>query len=136
MSGVVLDASITLAWCFEDEWTERADEVLARVQAEGAVVPSLWDLEVANVFVVAERRGRVTQADTRRMLALLDSLPVELADHDARAGDLLPLAREHALSAYDAAYLQTAMVQGLPLATRDTALAAAARAVGVQVLGA
>lgn len=135
MNGLVLDASMALAWCFADESSEVTDHVLAQVQAEGAVVPDLWDLEVGNVFVVAERRGRVSQADTGRMLALLESLPIETADDHARAIDLVPLARAHGLSVYDASYLHTAMVQGLPLATKDAALADAARAVGVPVVG-
>ena len=49
--AIVIDASMTMAWCFEDEASSAADAVLDRVGTEGATVPSLWQLEVANVLV-------------------------------------------------------------------------------------
>ncbi len=56
--SVVLDASMAIAWLFDDERTAAAYAVMRRVVAEGAVVPTLWRLEVANVLRNAVRRGR------------------------------------------------------------------------------
>ena len=101
------------------------------------IVPYLWHLEVANTLLVGECRRRSTQADTATWLGFLSALPIEV-DDETRAhafGATLSLARSHALSAYDAAYLELAMRRGLPLATLDEKLKAAAKAVGVALHG-
>jgi predicted nucleic acid-binding protein len=131
VTGIVLDASMALSWCFEDEWTSESDRVLELVRANGALVPPLWDLEVANVLVVAERRGRVSRADTERLLSLLEQLPIELADGDPGVRDVTAAARDFGLTAYDACYLVIAMRTDRPLATLDAGLAAAASQAGV-----
>lgn len=122
---------MALSWCFEDEWTQDSDRVLQLVRDTGALVPPLWDLEVANVLLVAERRGRTTRADTERLLSLLQQLPIEVADSDPQARDVIAAAREDDLSAYDACYLVTAMRTGWPLATLDRRLISAAARAGV-----
>jgi predicted nucleic acid-binding protein len=129
----VLDASVALAWFFEDEadaYAEAVEEALARVTP---VVPALWVLEVTNALLVGERRKRTTEAKTTQFAGLLRALPIAV-DEQAGAhafGDLLPLARTHGLSAYDAVYLELALRRGLPLATLDRTLLAAAKTVGV-----
>ncbi len=130
----VLDASVTLAWCFEDEAGPYADAVLERFTEATALAPIIWPLEVGNALVVAERRGRVTAADTARFLNLLRQLPIVVEGETASRlfGEILALAREHRLSTYDAAYLDLAMRSGLPLATQDTALREAAARCGVK----
>lgn len=133
-SGVVLDASAALAWCFEDEWSPAADTVLQAVQDDGALVPPLWELEVVTVFVVAERRGRITSTDTTRFLALLDALPIEIAENDPPMTELAAVARAHQLSAYDAAYVLTALRSGWPLATLDAELRSVAETLGCRLL--
>lgn len=129
----VLDCSITVAWCFHDEKNPYADAVAARFPAVQAFVPSLWPLEVGNAFLMGERRKRCTQADTASWLAFLGPLPITVDDETtARAwSDVLSLARAHNLSVYDAAYLELALRRGLPLASLDDRLEAAANAVGV-----
>ena len=96
-------------------------------------VPPLWPLEVANVLLVAERRRRITRGDVARFLDLLADLPLAVAARVAvdDMSALVGLGRDHALSAYDAAYLHLALQEHLPLATRDRALRAAARSAGV-----
>lgn len=76
MSGVVLDCSVALSWCFEDEAAEETDALLERVRDEGAVVPALWHLELGNILLQAERRGRIHAADVTTRLALLGDLPI------------------------------------------------------------
>ena len=136
MSAGVLDASIAVSWCFEDEATRKTDALLDRVRDEGADVPALWHLELANVLLQAERRGRLSTSDVALRLELIGALPIA-TDNEAAARawrEILPLARAEKLSAYDAAYLELAIRLGLPLFTKDAALGAAARRAGVTVL--
>lgn len=132
MTGIILDASMAMSWCFEDEWTQESDRVLEMVRNNGALVPPLWDLEVANVLLVAERRGRTSRADTERLLSLLQQLPIELAD-DPDVRDVAAAARDYDLSAYDACYLMIAMRTDWPLATLDKKLSGAASLAGVSL---
>jgi len=129
----VLDASLALAWHFEDEVSEYADRVLDRLGEDQAVVPSLWALEIANALVVAERRGRLSPADVARAAELFLELPISIQEMptDSALGPVLDLARAHGITAYDAAYLELAMREGLPIATQDKALRTAAEQVGV-----
>ncbi|MBC8037780.1 MAG: type II toxin-antitoxin system VapC family toxin [Rhizobiales bacterium] len=133
---IVIDASVAVGWCFADEATPRGDAVLERVRAEGARVPSLWHLEVANVLRQAERRERISEAETSLRLELLAQLPIATdADTMQRAWmQTLALARTHTLTVYDAAYLELAARFGLPLASKDRELLAAARKNGIAVL--
>jgi predicted nucleic acid-binding protein len=129
----VLDASVTLAWAFDDERDREALAALERLRAEEAVVASLWPLEVTNGLLAAERRGRITAADGTRFLHLVRSLPV-VVDPVARVRVFeatLALARKYGLTTYDAAYLELAVRLGVPLATLDGDLRAAADAEGV-----
>ena len=129
----VVDTSVTMAWCFEDEATGATEALLDRLASEGAVAPGLWRLEVSNVLVVAERRGRITEAQSSHFVALLERLPIRLLDPGSFA-ELLAIGRRHNLSAYDAAYLALAERTGSPLATLDRGLADACGAAGVRTL--
>jgi predicted nucleic acid-binding protein len=130
---VVLDTSVTAAFCFADEATEATDALLQAVAATGAVVPCLWPFEIANVLVHAERRHRISAADVSRVLEILAGLPIEIEAPTALPRGALDLARAHRLTVYDAAYLEVAMRRGLPLATLDEDLRKAARAAGVRL---
>jgi predicted nucleic acid-binding protein len=131
----VLDGSVTLAWLFVDEKDPYADAIVAKLPNVEMLVPRLWHLEVANVLLVSERRRRCSQADTTQWLSYLAGLPIVVDDAtETRAwSDTISLARQHALTAYDAAYLEIAVRQGVPLATLDGPLKAAAQAVGVPI---
>jgi predicted nucleic acid-binding protein len=132
----VLDSSVALSWCFENESSDAAYRLLDRIRAEPAAVPNLWHVEVANVLVLAERRRRITLAETAEFIALLESLQISVDDEtSSRAfSRVLDLAREERLTAYDAAYLELAMRLGVPLASKDDDLCDAAERVGVTVL--
>jgi predicted nucleic acid-binding protein len=132
---VVIDASITLAWCFGDEadpYAERILDELRRGERE-ATVPAIWPSEVSNGLLVAERKGRTRAAETTRLVAILAELPVSVESTGVGfVGRIaLPLAREHGLTVYDATYLELAERLGLPLASLDSELVAAARKAGV-----
>ena len=130
---VVLDCSATLAWVYGDETTPAIRRLFETVAEEGALVPALWRLEVANALTMAVRRGRIAQ-DYRdaalRDLALLDVAADPQTDANAWSGTL-QLADQYRLTVYDAAYLDLARRHSLPLATLDTELRDAARAIGV-----
>lgn len=130
---LVVDSSVAIAWCFPEERDDYPQAVLGALSRGRAVVPHLWHLEVANTLLVGERRKRSTQANTAAWLGFLSALPIDVDDETrTRAfGEILSLAREHGLSAYDGAYLELAMRRRLPLATLDEKLKSAARAAGV-----
>jgi len=136
VTSLVVDASVALAWCFEDEASPASDAVLDLVKSDGAIVPSLWHLELANVLLQAERRGRTILGGLVARLELLDQLPIATdAETRGRAWrEILAVARSERLTTYDAAYLELAVRHGLLLATRDGALRGAAQRVGVAVL--
>jgi predicted nucleic acid-binding protein len=125
---------MTMAWCFEDEATPAAEEVLDQLRNGDAVVPSLWQLEVANVLLVAERRGRISEAQASRFVGLLEQLPIRVDTDGIDINGVLSVGRRHSLSAYDACYLVLAERLGAPLATLDADLAVAGRTAGVIVL--
>lgn len=136
MTNFVIDASVALAWCFKDELTDTISRLLIQLQNGAAAVPTLWPLEVANVLALAERRQRITAAESARLIALLETLDISV-DNEAPAlafARILDLAREQRLTTYDAAYLELAMRLGLPLASKDAELLDAAERVGVTVL--
>lgn len=112
--------------------------MLRRLRDAQALVPVIWALEVTNALVVGERRGRLTQAETAAVVAMLVDLPIRVdrTAHERAFRETLDLARALRLSSYDAAYLELAMRTGLPLATGDAALRAAARRTGVALLDA
>jgi predicted nucleic acid-binding protein len=131
--SLVIDSSITLAWLFDDERTPQADAVMRQVAKAGAVVPSLWRLEVANGLQSAVRRKRIDAAFRDASIADLRALPITVdTETDRNAwGTTLTLAERSRLTLYDAAYLELAQRLRLPLASLDTELRAAGRALGV-----
>ena len=136
--ALVLDASVVLSWCFDDEATAATREVLRRLQTESAVAPSLLFLEIANVVALAERRKRISAGRMAEFVELIETLAIDVEQQtSARVlHDVLNLARGQALTAYDASYLELAMRLGLPLASKDVALGWAAVRLGVPLLGA
>jgi predicted nucleic acid-binding protein len=135
--SLVLDSSATLAWVYSSEATEAVRHVFDLVGESGAWVPALWRLEVANVLEMGVRRGRTKAAFRDAVLTDLDLLPISLdPETDRQAwGATARLAARHRLSLYDAAYLELAKRRGLPLATLDLELRAAATAEHVTLLG-
>jgi predicted nucleic acid-binding protein len=125
----VVDNSVVMSWCFQDEISPYADFILDRLEEANAFVPSIWPLEVGNVLRIAERHHRLSEADSARFLALLSELPIviEQEEPERMFKEILALARKHSLSSYDASYLDLAMRKGLNLATLDKDLVAAAK---------
>ena len=133
---LVLDASMASTWCFPDEAGADTDSVLHLVSDDGARVPAIWPLEIANVLLLGERRQRLTSDLRARAIDLLCSLPIVVAEMPVphALGTVFDLAGVHGLTTYDAAYLDLAMRERLPLATLDARLRAAATRVGVSLV--
>lgn len=141
--SLVLDNSVTMLWLLPQSnpaGLVLAHKVLDRLQESGALVPSLWHLETANVMAKCLRLDKIIQAQAQAQastfVALLEALDTGTdGETSLRAlHDTLDLARRYQLSACDAAYLDLALRKGLPLATLDTQLLVAAVQAGVPVL--
>ena len=132
----VIDASITMSWCFHDEVKPLTQQVLTALQHGEAIVPAIWTLEVVNVLLVAERRGRITRVHSEKFIALLDKLPITVDTTSSQhiSERMLALGRDYALSSYDAAYLELALREGVPLVTLDQGLLTAVSALGITPL--
>jgi predicted nucleic acid-binding protein len=133
--SLVIDASILVAWFLDersDPTVEAAFDMVARVET---LAPILFYYEIRNALLVSERRNRVTEAMSAAFLRDLGLLPIRLTP----TGDdviLMALARKRRLTVYDAAYLELAKQEALPLATLDRDLGKAAIAEGVALFGA
>lgn len=132
----VVDNSVVMAWCFQDETSAYADHILGRLEDAVAYVPSIWPLEVANVLLVAERKKLISEANSTRFISLLSELPIMVEEEapERMRNEIFFLARARALSSYDASYLDLAMRKGLPLATFDKHLLAAAKRSKVPII--
>lgn len=138
MAALVVDASVALAWALPDEISAYADAVLAMVETEGLYVPELWPREVANGLAIAHIRQRITVADEQSFIAAISTLTIRVEQPGAidviREGTAA--ARNLGLTAYDAAYVELAMREGLQLATLDSRMRDAAINAGVSVFDA
>lgn len=131
----VVDASVTTCWLMPDESDALASLAYARLDRSDFVVPAIWWFETRNVLVTNERRGRIAGADLALAHEILTELPVVI-DREPNETQLVGLARRHRLTVYDAAYLELALRRAVPLVTLDAALARAAAAERVELLGA
>ena len=134
---LVLDASVTLAWCFPEEGTPYTQQMLDLL-ANGAeaLTPAIWPFEVANALLVGERNKRRTMAQVTAFLQRLATLPIKVDEPrvDRAFGQILTVARQEQLTEYDAAYLELALREALPLATLDQRLRQAAQHAGVPLV--
>lgn len=132
----VIDASVALSWFLQEEQNPASDQLFVQVAEEGAIVPSLWRLEIATALQVAVRRNRIDRAYCDSTIQRAGRLPIEVdPETDTHAWTrTLHLSERHNITVYDAAYLELALRLGVPLATRDRDLAKAALDSGVTVL--
>ena len=130
----VLDCSVALAWIFPDEATEATERLRDSLIEVRAFAPALWPIEVANVLLVATRRGRIDADEWEKLYANIKALPIEIDPVSPSRvwGKTLQLAHTHRLSVDDAMYLEVALRMRLPLATLDRTLSEAARLEGLE----
>ncbi|MEZ2127608.1 MULTISPECIES: type II toxin-antitoxin system VapC family toxin [unclassified Sinorhizobium] len=130
----VVDASAAASWFLPDEQSEADERLIAALGVSPGLVPSLFWFETRNLFVMAERRGRLNPGMALAMALKLRTLPLQ----DGGTGNdvtVVELALKHGLSAYDASYVALAKANAMPLATADRKMAAAARSEGIVILG-
>jgi len=136
LRSLVLDASPTLSWCFEDEATAESEALLDLLKTTAiAAVPAIWRVEVANALLVAERKKRISAEKTEAFLNRLLRMNIVAdpeADDDAWHRTV-NLARDNGLTSYDASYLDLAIRMNVPIATKDAKLIQAAVACGVSL---
>jgi predicted nucleic acid-binding protein len=136
--SLVLDASVPLAWCFEDESAALPERVLDVLETGTEMLtPSIWPLEVANALLMAERRKRITNAQATAFLQRISKLPilVEPISPNRAFEHILQVARQYQLTEYDGAYVELALREALPLATLDGGLRRAAQSAGLTLVG-
>jgi predicted nucleic acid-binding protein len=137
LNHFVLDASIALCWCFEDQATSYTEAILDLLsEGKRAIVPSVWPLEMSNALLSGERRKLISTAQVTGIIEELKTLPIEVdrLGIGREFSEILGVARNFRLTTYDAAYLELAMREALPLATQDKDLSKAARAAGIAAL--
>ena len=132
--SIVVDASVTAAWFLPDEANDVTEAALQATATHDVWVPPLWILETANLLLSAQRRKRITADKRRELVVAAGRLKLKVDREPVSLGVLDDLAARYGLTAYDAAYLELALRRGLPLATRDKPLAAAAQQAGVELL--
>jgi predicted nucleic acid-binding protein len=133
MNAFILDCSISASWFFSDEADEYSRSILESLSRRKALVPSIWPLEMVNVLLSSERRGRLSTANSRHFLDMILSLPIDRDTYTSPSLEvsLYHLGLQYELSSYDAAYLELALRHGLPLATKDKKLLAACEKTGI-----
>jgi predicted nucleic acid-binding protein len=137
MAVFVVDASLALAWYFDDEFTGWADGILEGLRhGDRAIVPAHWPTEVLNGFLVALRKKRIKPEQPAEFWDQLAALPIEIepALPAAQAKTLLTLSEKHGLTIYDAAYLELALRRALPIGTLDAELRRAAQIESIALL--
>jgi predicted nucleic acid-binding protein len=127
----VLDSSVALGAFFHDEQDAYSLAVWQSLADAQAVVPALWHLEMGNILSRAMKAGRISAGALEESWQQLSRVGLQTVPVEGEARHWTQRAADWGLSAYDACYLDTALQQRLPLATKDKLLAHAARRVGV-----
>jgi predicted nucleic acid-binding protein len=133
----LLDSSVALGAFFEDEQDDYSTQVwrsMAQAQHHGqAYVPALWHLEMGNILARAQAAGRITHSGLQECWEKLAVVQLHPLPPHGDAAHWTQRAADWGLTAYDACYLDTALVQRLPLASKDKQLCLAARRLGVPI---
>ena len=131
--GLVVDASVTAAWFLPDEGTPYTEAILQATADSDVWVPAIWLLEMGNLLLSAQRRRRIDEAKRRELVDAASNLRLRIDREPVPMPEIDAIAARHALTAYDAAYLELALRRRLPIATTDAALLKAIRVAGVKL---
>jgi predicted nucleic acid-binding protein len=135
MSPIVLDCSVTISWFIPDEFLKSSLNIRDKISEEGAIVPTIWSLEIGNVLLVSERRKRITKEQRKTALYILNELPIKTDELTFKKAwfETIEIAEKYNLSLYDACYLELSLRCNYPLATFDKNLKQAAKLAGVDL---
>ncbi len=132
MTSIVIDSSYALACVMPDEQRPRS---MADVLRQPLAAPSIWPIEVASATLNSLRRRRLDLDTARAICQHFGQMSIQfVAPASAEPLRHLEEALAHALTPYDALYIDLALALRCPLATQDTALAKAARQARIPVL--
>ena len=136
MSFITLDCSVTASWFIPDEFSKSSLNIKDKIKEKGAIVPTIWSLEVGNVLLISERRKRITKEQRQKALYILSDLPIKTDELTFKNAwfETIELAEKYNLTLYDACYLELALRYNSPLATFDNNLKQAAKLAGVILL--
>jgi predicted nucleic acid-binding protein len=125
----VLDCSVTMSWCFDDERTDYTDGILENLKDSTAIVPTIWSLEVANVLLLSKKKKRISEIHSANFIDALSTLPITVDPSTSAKAmhSIFVIANQSDLTIYDAAYLELAIREGIPLITLDSKLTQAAK---------
>ena len=136
MSPIILDCSVTISWFIPDEFSKNSLNIRDKISEEGAIVPTIWSLEVGNVLLISERRKRITKEQRQKALYILKDLPIKTDELTFKNAwfETIELAEKYNLTLYDACYLELVLRYNSILATFDNNLKQAAKLEGVNLL--
>ena len=137
MAVLVLDASVSLVRCFEDETTDGIRRLFGRLAiGDSAIVPAHWPIEVSNALLIAQRRNRISPNLCSQYWDRFADLPIRV-DHPLNMSDVnrvLAISKKHGLTTYDGAYVDLALRHAADLVSLDQSMIRAAQAEGVGLL--
>jgi len=136
MSPIILDCSVTASWFIPDEFSKSSFNIRDKIRERGAIVPTIWSLEVGNVLLISERRKRITKEQRQKALYILKDLPIKTDELTFKNAwfETIELAEKYNLTLYDACYLELVLRYNSILATFDNNLKQAAKLAGVVLL--
>jgi len=136
MSPIILDCSVTVSWFIPDEFSKNSLNIKDKIREKGAIVPTIWSLEVGNVLLISERRKRITKEQRQTALYILNDLPIKTDELTFKNAwfETIELAERFNLTLYDACYLELSLRCNSKLATFDNNLKQAAKLAGVSLL--
>jgi len=136
MSPIILDCSVTVSWFIPDEFSKNSLNIKDKIREKGAIVPTIWSLEVGNVLLISERRKRITKEQRQTALYILNDLPIKTDELTFKNAwfETIELAERYNLTLYDACYLELSLRCNSNLATFDNNLKQAAKLAGISLL--
>jgi predicted nucleic acid-binding protein len=136
MSPIILDCSVTASWFIPDEFSKSSFNIRDKIRERGAIVPTIWSLEVGNVLLISERRKRITKEQRQKALYILKDLPIKTDELTFKNAwfETIELAEKYNLTLYDACYLELVLRYNSILATFDNNLKQAAKLAGIVLL--
>ena len=134
MNNFILDCSVYMSWCFNEETIKASSKILNSITKKGIIVPSLWVYEVTNTLTVSVRRKKLTVADAHDLINNIQLLPIEFDKPTIEnMSNIFNIANEHKLSAYDAAYIELALRTNTQIASFDKEVIKVSGKLGIKI---